>query len=171
MLNERISVIWTLPAALQLIMPRALRRCWNEKLLLFVLSLQVVWAENKPSHGHWRLAVHRWILRQELHRLSWHLLTPETPGVSDSVRFAAASQICGVVTLRPSLVLVLEKLFSVNQIICSRLWTNSWRRDVTFLELTDHRCWHLHYLTWRYVLLTIRGRYLWKGAAAGHYRK
>lgn len=40
-----------------------------------VVSLQVVPAGNKPSYRSRGLAVHRWILWQELHWLSQHLLT------------------------------------------------------------------------------------------------
>lgn len=54
-----------------------LKHCYYKQVSHVFFSLQVVSNGNKPSHRSWRLAVHRWILWQEFHWLSQHLLTPE----------------------------------------------------------------------------------------------
>lgn len=58
------------------------------------LSPQVVSAGNEPSYRGWGLAVHRWILWQELHWLSQHLLTQEvlSEKISSSDRIHFISQ-------------------------------------------------------------------------------
>lgn len=89
------------------------------------MSHQVVPAGNKPSYRSWGLAVHRWILRQELQWLSQHLLT-QVLGVKISsligfTLFLSASKSCVIVT------------FTVTWFWC----LNQWKADIRIRQAVD----------------------------------